>query len=49
MAKFVEVCPFDGNPCEYVAFCDDALSLAVGRNMVEDESCSRAVVKLRKE
>ena len=38
-------CPFDNLPCEHVDCCDDVLSLLVGSNCVEGDSCPRAVVK----
>jgi hypothetical protein len=47
-AKEILLCPFDDLPCEYVNSCDDALSLRLGFDMVEGDSCSRAVWKVSK-
>ena len=44
----VDLCPFDGLPCEFVRGCDDALSLYCGFDVVEGDSCPRAVYKVRK-
>ena len=46
--RSVDLCPFDGLPCERVKDCDDALSLRIGVYLVEGVSCSRAVYKVRK-
>lgn len=43
-----EVCPFDLLPCSHVADCDDVLSLPLGTNMVEGDSCPRVVYNVRK-
>jgi len=43
----VKVCPFDGLPCKYVDSCDDVLSLQLGVDVVEEESCSRARFRRR--
>lgn len=44
--RSVDLCPFDGLPCEFVKGCDDALSLYVGFDVREGDSCSRAVYKV---
>jgi hypothetical protein len=42
----VELCPFDGLPCEFVSSCDDVIYVAFGQpHMVV---CSRAVVRVRR-
>jgi hypothetical protein len=46
--RSVDLCPFDGLPCERVKGCDDALSLRIGLYLVEGDSCSRAVYRVRK-
>jgi len=44
--RSVDLCPFDGLPCEYVNSCDDAMELAWG--LVLSFNCTRAVVKVGK-
>jgi len=44
----VDLCPFDGLPCKRVRYCDDALSLRTGFDVVEGASCTRAVYKVGK-
>jgi len=46
--RSVSLCPFDGLPCDHVESCDDALSLRVGFDVVEGDSCTRAVYKVGK-
>ena len=46
--RSVDLCPFDGLPCEFVHSCDDALSLFTGVDIVEGGSCPRAVYKVGK-
>jgi hypothetical protein len=41
-------CPFDKKPCKYVSSCDDVLSLRCGFDVVEGDSCPRAVKSVRK-
>ena len=43
--RSVDVCPFDGLPCEHVSSCDDVLTLRFGVVLGEGASCSRAVFK----
>jgi len=42
------VCPIIKEPCGFVSSCDDVLSLALGRDMVETVSCPRAVKAFEK-
>jgi len=39
----VDVCPFDGLPCEFVGSCDDVIDFVFGE--VPKYRCSRAVLK----
>ena len=43
--RSVDLCPFDKKPCKYVSSCDHVLSLRLGFDVVEGDSCPRAVVK----
>lgn len=44
--RSVDLCPFDGLPCDYVSSCDDVMELVHG--LVLSFKCSRAVVKAGK-
>jgi len=39
----VDVCPFDGLPCEFVSSCDDVIDFAFDE--VPKYRCSRVVLK----
>lgn len=49
----VQICPFDGLPCEFVDSCDDAMVLLLEREGLKGfdtengEHCSRAVIRLK--
>lgn len=49
----VQVCPFDGLPCEFVDSCDDVMVLLLEREGIKGvdtengEHCSRAVIPLK--
>jgi hypothetical protein len=51
--SLVDICPFDGLPCEYVESCDDVMILRWEREGLKGfdtengEHCSRAVVQLK--
>ncbi len=46
------VCPFDSLPCDFgedgIENCDDVLSLEMGFDMVEGDSCPRAKYRQKK-
>lgn len=42
----VELCPFDGLPCEFVGSCDDVIYVALGD--FGKVVCSRAVMKVKR-
>ena len=46
--RSVGLCPFDKKPCKYVSACDHVLSLRLGFDVVEGDSCPRAVKSVRK-